>query len=172
MFPFNNSLIISKHGSNVAPYIKIKPFTASTTTTEDLLDTLDKISSGDSVLYTRKQNDLDENRFAQMQMTEYLLYKLYDEMIYTSKFKKILEHFTILNDKVLVKKNKGHGYTKNEIKLIADYTEKNILNTTQLNKLLHHLVKKKKLKWFKMYDDQERMFKLIRKKLLKKLEEL
>jgi hypothetical protein len=99
---------------------------------------------------------LNDNPFAQKEMVEHMHYLVLDKWLYKDMCH-VLKYLKISNEKVSYinsvddfKDNKICNDSENDVKLKADFIENNILDRSQMRKLLKRIIDELGYKWYEL----------------------
>ncbi len=121
---------------------------------------------------------LNENPFAQQQMLDYIMAKVYNKWIYSKDMCYLLKYLKIVNGKVTYlsspdefKNNKICDDTEENVELKIDFIQENILTKADLKKLLKRLIDELGYKWYEFPQKEETIAESVEKYIKGKLKE-
>lgn len=98
---------------------------------------------------------LNDNPFAQKQMVDYIMAKIYNDWIYSKDMCYLLKYLVVRNDKAYpvskiedFKDNKICDDTEKDVDTKIDYIEEHILSKNDLKKLLKRMIDELGYKWY------------------------
>jgi len=121
---------------------------------------------------------IDDTEYARKQMTDYIMYRVLDKWLYSSKFCDVLKYLKVSGNsvKVLSKKesklNKISNDTIDEVEMKIDYIHENILSERITKLLLKKIVIDLEYKWYQLYDVEPLVASIICEHIKKKLKGL
>lgn len=107
-------------------------------------------------LYALEVNTgLNENPFAQKQMLDFIMAKVYNKWVYGKDMCYLLKYLQVVDGKVKYlssienfKNNKICDDSESDVEMKIDFIEKNILPKSELKKLLKRMIDELGFKWF------------------------
>lgn len=144
--------------------VKVTPFSTTVTTVNNTLNPLSPFSPFSPIvvpgqiipLYQMEvDTGLNENPFAQKQMLDYIMAKVYNKWIYGKDMCYLLKYMKVVNGKVKYlssidefKNNKICDDSDVDVELKVDFIEKYILSKGDLKKLLKRMIDELGFKWY------------------------
>lgn len=105
---------------------------------------------------------LENNYFAQKDMTKYLLYRILDYWLYDDRLCNVLKYLKVTGNTVSVLKTKKDVVENSVcsepteiIQLKSDYIHENFLNLDKMKHILKKIISDTGLKWFQLADHQK-----------------
>jgi hypothetical protein len=120
---------------------------------------------------------MNDNFFAQKQMTKYIQMKildkyLYDDLSYILKYMKVSDGVVkVVKNKEEANSNDVSADTRQTIELKADYLEKNMLDMDKMRRLLTKIVSELGYKWYNLSRYEGVICEVVGKYLKNKLKE-
>ena len=121
---------------------------------------------------------INDNYFAQKQVTERLHYRMLDKWLYDDELAFVLKFLTINNGKVNVVKNmneyKNNDIGKDSVSDVeskADYIEENILTLSAMRRLLIKIVQELGHKWYDLPHKEMLVVNVVGKYIKKKFKQ-
>lgn len=182
------SLLLSPSISN----IKVTPYSTTVTTATNLLSPISPISPMSPLwspymvpkvlpLYqVEVDTGLNDNPFAQKQMLDYIMAKVYNKWLYGKDMCYLLKYLQVVDGKVTYissldnfKANKICDDSEEAVELKIDFIEENIFSKSDLKKLLKRMIDELGYKWYEFPQREtvisEAVEKYIKRSLKKKI---
>ena len=136
------------------------------------------VPTGFQMIPLQIETGLNENPFAQKQMLDYIMAKVYNKWIYSKDMCYLLKYLKVANNKVHFlssideyKNNKICDDTENDVELKIDFIEQNILTKSDLKKLLKRMIDELNFKWYEFPEKIDIVQDVVEKYIKKSLKE-
>ena len=153
--------------------IEVKPYSTTITTANMLVPTLYPYLNIDI------DTGLNDNYFAQKQMTEYFLNRVLDKWLYKDDMCHLLRYFIIKNGKVEyvsskeeAKKNKPCNDSVSDVELKAEFIEEHLLDKEEMRKILLKIISELNMKWFELPKRESLVVDVVERSLKKKIKKI
>jgi hypothetical protein len=170
--------------------VKVTPF-STTVTTANVLSPVSPVLSPVSPVWSpvvvprvfplyqvEVDTGLNDNPFAQKQMLDYIMAKVYNKWIYSKDMCYLLKYLKVENNKVMpiqslenFKDNKICDDTKEVVELKIDYIEENILTKSDLKKILKRMINELGYKWYEFPQKEDVIAEAVEKYIRQSLKE-